>query len=192
MAKNYDFLPDEDNSGNFDKLLPSQGQRFGLLRWTLFGALTVLVLLVQDSLMYLVDIFGAGADLVPCVIIMIAALQGAEAGSIFSLVASILFYYSGSAPGPYVVPMITIVSIFTAIFRQACLRRGFFSILLATALGMLCYELLIFTMGLILKHTIFQWFTGAILTAGLSLAALPVAYPIARAIGKIGGELWKE
>lgn len=192
MAKNYDFLPDEDNSGNFDKLLPSQGQRFGLLRWTLFGALTVLALLVQDSLMYLVDIFGAGADLVPCVIIMIAALQGAEAGSIFSLVASILFYYSGSAPGPYVVPMITIVSIFTAIFRQACLRRGFFSILLATALGMLCYELLIFTMGLILKHTIFQWFTGAILTAGLSLAALPVAYPIARAIGKIGGELWKE
>ena len=192
MAKDYDFLPDEDSSGNFDKLLPSQGQRFGLLRWTLFGVLVLLALLVQDSLVYLLDIYGAGADLVPCVIIMIAALQGAEAGSLFSLITALLFYYSGSAPGPYVVAMIPILAVFVAIFRQARLRRGFFSILLATAMGMLLYELALFGWGLFWKLTTPNRFSSAMLTAAMSLAALPIAYPIARAISKIGGEPWKE
>lgn len=192
MAKDYDFLPDEESSGNFDKLLPSQSQRFGFVRWTLFGVLTLLVLLVQDSLVYLVDFFGAGADLVPCVIIMIAALQGAESASIFSLVAALLFYFSGSAPGPYVVAFIPTLAIFVAIFRQARLRQGFFSILLATALGMLIYELLLFGWGLFWKLTTVERFSGMMLTALLSLVSLPVTYPIARAISKIGGEPWKE
>lgn len=192
MARDYEFRPDRESSGNFEKLLLSQRQRFGLLRWTLFGLLCVLALLVQDVMVYRVDVFGAGTDLVPCVIIMITALQGAEAGSIFALTASIVFYFSGSAQGPYVVPLITVIAILTVIFRQACLRKGFFSILLSTALGMVCYELLLFGIGLFLRHTVAQWALSAVFTALLSLAAVPVGYPIARAIGKIGGETWKE
>lgn len=192
MANDYEFRPDPESSGNLEKLMLSQRQRFGLLRWTLFALLCLVALLVQDSMVYRLDIFGAGADLVPCVIIMITALQGAEAGSIFSLVASILFYLSGSAPGPFVIPMLTIIAILAVIFRQACLRQGFFSILLTTALGMACYEMLLFAVGLFLNYTISHWLLSTLLTAGLSLVALPVAYPIARAISKIGGETWKE
>lgn len=192
MARDYEFRPDPEGSGNFEKMLLSQRQRFGVLRWTLFGLLCVLALLVQDVMVHRVDIFGAGADLVPCVIIMIAALQGAEAGSIFSLVASIVYYFSGSAQGPYVVPLITVIAILAVIFRQACLRKGFFSILLSTALGMICYELLLFGIGLFLRHTVTQWTMATVMTAFLSLVAVPVGYPLARAIGKIGGEAWKE
>ena len=123
---------------------------------------------------------------------MITALQGAEAGSIFSLIASILFYFSGSSPGPYVVPLITVIAILAVIFRQACLRKGFFSILLTTALGMACYEMLLFAVGLFLKYTISKWLISAALTASISLVAVPVVYPLARAISKIGGEAWKE
>lgn len=192
MARDYEFRPDPEGSGNFEKLLLSQRQRFGLLRWTLFGALCVLALLVQDVMVFRLDVFGAGTDLVPCVILMITALQGAESGSIFALTASIVFYFSGSAQGPYVVPMITVIAILAAIFRQACLRKGFFSILLSTALGMVCYEMALHGIGLFLKHTVSEWTLAALLTALLSLAAVPVGYPIARAIGKIGGETWKE
>lgn len=192
MARDYEFRPDPEGSGNFEKLLLSQRQRFGLLRWTLFGALCVLALLVQDVMVFRLDVFGAGTDLVPCVILMITALQGAESGSIFALTASIVFYFSGSAQGPYVVPMITVIAILAAIFRQACLRKGFFSILLSTALGMVCYEMALHGIGLFLKHTVSEWTLAALLTALLSLAAVPVGYPIARAIGKIGGEAWKE
>ena len=192
MARDYEFRPDPESSGNFEKLLLSQRQRFGLLRWTCFGLLCVLALLVQDVMAYRLDIFGAGTDLVPCVIIMITALQGAEAGSIFALTASVLYFFSGSAQGPYVVPLITVIAILAVIFRQACLRKGFFSILLSTALGMVCYELGLFGIGLFLNHTASQWLFAAIGTAVLSLAAVPVGYPMARAIGKIGGETWKE
>lgn len=192
MAKDYEFRPDTEESGNFEKLLLSPRQRYGLLRWSLFGALCVLVLLVQDVMVYGVDIYGAGVDLVPCVIIMITALQGAEQGCIFALVASLLYCFSGSAPGPYVVPMITIFAILAAIFRQACLRKGFFSILLSTAAGLLCYEMLLFGVGLFLRYTVAARAGAAVLTAILSLLMLPLAYPIARTIGKIGGETWKE
>ena len=57
---------------------------------------------------------------------------------------------------------------------------------------MVCYELLLFGIGLFLKHTASQWLMAAVFTALLTLVALPVFYPIARAIGKIGGETWKE
>lgn len=192
MARDYEFRPDREGSGNFEKLLLSQRQRFGLLRWTCFGLLCVLALLVQDVMVYRVDFFGAGTDLVPCVIFMITALQGAEAGSIFALVASIVYYFSGSAQGPYVVPLITVIAILAVIFRQACLRKGFFSILLSTAMGMVCYELALFGIGVFLRHTVAQWILPAVFTGLLSLLAVPVGYPIARAIGKIGGETWKE
>lgn len=192
MARDYEFRPDREGSGNFEKLLLSQRQRFGLLRWIFFGLLCVLALLVQDVMVYRVDFFGAGTDLVPCVIIMITALQGAETGSIFALAASIVYYFSGSAQGPYVVPLITVIAILAVIFRQACLRQGFFSILLSTALGMICYELLLFGVGVFLRHTVSHWGISAVFTAVLSLAAVPVGYPIARAISKIGGETWKE
>ena len=192
MARDYEFRPDPEGSGIFEKLLLSQRQRHGLLRWTLFGALCVLALLVQDTMLYWVNISGAGTDLVPCVILMITCLQGAEQGCVFSLVASLLYYFSGSAPGPYVVPLITVFAVLAVIFRQACLRQGFFSILISTGLGMLCYEMVLFGIGLFLKHTLPQWTFAMVLTALLSLVAVPVAYPIARAISKIGGETWKE
>ena len=192
MARDYDFRPDPENSGNFEKMLLSQRQRFGLLRWTLFGALCVLALLVQDVMVFRVDVFGAATDLVPCIIIMITALQGAESGSIFSLVASIIYYFSGSAQGPYVVPLITVIAICAVIFRQACLRKGFFSILLSTAMGMVCYELLLFGIGLFLGLTIPARFVGFAITGALSVVAIPLLYPIALFIGTIGGETWKE
>lgn len=192
MPRDYEFRPDPVGTGNFEKLLLSQRQRHGLLRWTLFGLLCLLALLVQDTMVCQVNIFGAGTDLVPCVILMITCLQGAEQGCIFALVTSVLYFFSGSAPGPYVVPLITVFAVLAVIFRQACLRQGFFSILISTCLGLVCYEMGLFGIGLFLKHTLTQWTGVMLLTALLSLLAVPVAYPIARAISKIGGETWRE
>ena len=192
MSRDYEFRPDPEGSGNFDKLLLSQGQRFSLVRWLLFGVLWLVALLVQDVMVCGVSIYGAGMDLVPCIIIMITSLQGVESGCLFALITTLLYCFSGSAPGPYVLPMITIVAMMAAIFRQACLRKGLFSILLSTGAGLVCYELLLFFIGLFLRYTTWQRLGEMVLTALLSLLAVPVAYPIARAIGKIGGQSWNE
>lgn len=192
MAKEYEFLPDPEGSDSFDKLLLSPRQRFGLLRWTLFGVVCLVGLLVQDVAGYRVNIFGGGVDIVPCLIFMITALQGAEQGCIFAVSASTLYYLTGSAPGAQVIPMITVIAVLAVIFRQACLRQGFGAILICAAGGMLIYEMGLFGICLFLGQTVGQRVGTTVLTALYSLAVAPIAYPILRSIGKIGGETWKE
>lgn len=192
MPKEYDFRPDPRNSGDLDKIFLTQHQRFSLLRWTLYGLVCLVGLIVQDVVLYRVSYRGGGTDLLPCLIFVITALEGGESGSIFALIASVLYYFSGSAPGPYMIPVVTGIAVFTAIFRQACLRRGFLSILLCAAGSMLAYEMIVFVVEWFLGHIPQTRMTAMALTAACTLVAVPVCYPLLRAIGKIGGEVWKE
>ena len=192
MPKEYDFRPDPRGSGDLDKIFLTQHQRFSLLRWTLYGLVCLVGLIVQDVVLYRVNYRGGGTDLLPCLIFVITALEGGESGSIFALVTSVLYYFSGSAPGPYMIPMVTCLAVFMAIFRQACLRRGFFSILLCAAVSMLAYEMLVFIVEWFLGHMPMERMMPMALTAAYTLVAVPVCYPILRTIGKIGGEVWKE
>jgi hypothetical protein len=56
---------------------------------------------------------------------------------------------------------------------------------------MLTYVMTNFAFGLFLGLTVPARYYGFLITAGLSLLAVPVVYPILRAIGKIGGQIWK-
>ena len=192
MAKDYDFRPDSDTSVDLDKLLLTQRQRFSLLRWILYGALCLAGLLLQDAVLCRVDVRGGWVDLVPCLIFMITALQGAEQGSIFALTAAILYDCAGSSPGMYVIPVITVLAVLVAVLRQACLRRGFFSIAFCAALSMFIYEMVVFGVGLFAGRALPQRMESLLMTAALTMIAVPVIYPIVRGIGKIGGETWKE
>ena len=192
MARKHEFRQDRHRSDVLGKLMLTKKQRRSLLRWVLFGVVCLAGLLVQDVALYRMSYRGSRADIVPCLIMMVAILQGAESGCVFSLVASCLYFFSGSAVGAYVIPLITAIATLVAIFRQGNVRRGFGAILLCAAVGMLLYELGIFGIGLILKLTTVQRVHAMVITALLSLIAVPVAYPVLLAIGKIGGETWKE
>lgn len=183
---------DPDRSDNMGKLLLTRKQRFSILRWFLFGVVCVVGLLLQDVLLCKVSIRGVGIDMVPCLIIMIAVMQEAESASIFSLTAACIYYFSGSAPGPYIIPIITAVAVFAVISRQSYLRQGFFAVLLCAAGGMLIYEMGVFGIALFLGQTLVQRAGVMALTALLTLAVVPVFYPVLLSIGKIGGETWKE
>ena len=192
MARKHEFKPDRHRSDIVGKLLLTKKQRRGLLRWVLYSVVCLVGLLVQDVALYRMSFQGVCADIVPCLIMMVAIMQGAENGCIFALVSACLYYFSGSAVGPYVIPLITAATILVAIFRQGNLSRGFMAIFLCAGLGMLLYEFGVFGIGLFLDLTTPQrwWAIGC--TALLSLLAVPVAYPVLLAIGKIGGETWKE
>lgn len=192
MAKKYEFRMDPDRSDNMGKLLLTKKQRFAILRWFLFSLVCIVGLLLQDVLLCQVSIRGVGIDVVPCLIIVIAVLQEAESASIFSLAASCIYYFSGSAPGPYIIPIITAVAVFAVIFRQGYLRQGFWAVLLCAAGGMLIYEMSVFGIALFLGQTLLQRAGVMALTALLTLAVVPVIYPVLLSIGKIGGETWKE
>lgn len=192
IGKKKEFRPDREGTGQLNKLWPTPSQQLRALRWLLFTAVCLVGLLAQDVLLYRVSIAGGCTDVVPCIILMVVVLQGAESGSVFALVLSVLFFFSGSSPGFYTIPLLTAVAVFVVIFRQAFLRQGFGTLVLCVAIGMLLYEMGVFAVNLFLKFTVASRLASAAATAVLSLAAVPVLYPVLLAIGKLGGETWRE
>ena len=188
----YEFRPDKVNNDILGKLLLTKQQFLRLLRWLLMGAVCLTGLILQDVLMSRFHFFGATTDLVPALIFMVCILQGGESGCVFALLASLIYHFSGSAPGAYCIPLITFLAVFAAIFRQAYLRKGFSALMICTGLSLVLYEAGVFAIALFLKQTYSQRFGVFLITAALTLLCLPVLYPILLSIGKIGGETWKE
>ena len=192
MAKRNEFKPDKPRSGLLDKLVLTQKQRRSVLRWGLY-ALTLLVLsILQDVLLCRVRLFGATTELVPCGIFLICLAEGLEKGSIFSLIASCVYLFSGTAAGNYAIVLITAFAVGVTLFRQSYLQNGFSTSMLCTTAAMLAYELVIFFIGLFFGMTTFGRIGSHLLTGVMTLAVAPVLYPIVTAISSLGGEAWKE
>ena len=190
--KRYEFRPDKVNNDILGKLLLTRKQFQVFLRWVFFSALCLAGLVFQDVVMSRFHLFGATTDLAPLLIFMVCILQGGEGGCIFALSASLIYYFSGSAPGPYCIVLITFIAVLAAIFRQAYLRKGFSAMALCGTLSIFLYEIGVFLIGLFLNQTYSQRFGLFLLTALFSVLCLPAVYPIALSIGKIGGDTWKE
>lgn len=192
MARKDDFKPDKPRVGLLSKLYLTKVQRQSLLKWVLYALSLVLASVVQDVLLCKLDIFGATTELVPCGIFLICMLEGMESGSVFALVAACLYLFSGSAAGQYSIVLITALGIFVTFLRQSFLQKGFGAALIGALIGMVLYELVVFGIGLFLGQTYFGRFPAFLLRAILTVLTVPVLYPLMRAIGKIGGEPWKE
>lgn len=191
MAKKNEFRPDKPQTSLLSHFVLTQQQQRTALKWGLYGVLLLFVSVVQDVLLSQVRLLGATTELIPCVIFLICIMEGSEKGSIFALVTSLLYLFSGTAPGPYSMVAITFCGVGVSIFRQAYLQESFSSAMLCTAVAMITYVLTNFAFGLFLGLTPLTRFYGFLITAGLSLLAVPVLYPLLKAIGKIGGQLWK-
>lgn len=192
ILKKQEFRPDRRGTSQLNKLWPTPRQQLRFLRWVLYGVVCLVGLLLQDVLLYRVNIMGGCTDLLPCLVLMVAVIQGAESGGVFVLMASLVYYFSGSSPGFYVIPLLTGVTVLVVIFRQAFLRRGFWTVVLCAAVGMLLYELGLFSVNLFLRLTVFSRVKAALTTVVLSLLAVPVFYPVLMTVGKLGGEAWGE
>jgi len=192
MAKKQEFKPDKPQSNWLSKLYLTALQRKSISRWALYGLVLLVLSVVQDVILCRFRLFGATTELVPCGIFLICVLVGTEQGSLFALISSVLYLFSGTAPGPYSMVFITALAVFLCIFRQAYLQKGFSAAMLCTTVGMFLYEGAIFAFGLFLGLTTPSRITGFCITAALSLVAAPILYPITLSIGSIGGETWKE
>ena len=191
MAKKHEFRPDKPKFSLLTYLVLAPSQRRSLLKWGLYTALLILLSVVQDVMLSQVRLFGATSELVPCAIFLICILEGTQNGSIFALISSLLYLFSGTAPGIYSMVAITFCAIGVCILRQAYLQERFSSAMLCVSLAMLCYVLVNFIFGLFLGLTLWSRFYGFLITAVLSLVVVPVLYPVCKAIDKIGGQVWK-
>ena len=193
MAKRkYEFRPDKQRTDIFGKLYLTPTQRMTVLRWVLHCAILLVCSLIQDVVLCKADFFGTTTDLVPCAIMMICVQLGGERGSLFTLIAAILYKFSGSAPGYYVIGLIPVLGILAAVLRQMLFRRSFSSVILCASLATMLYEIGIFAFGLLFQYTTPQRFFSFLITGGLSLLTYPILYPATKAIEKIGDRTWKD
>lgn len=192
FGRKRDFRPDKNHSGALSKLYITKKQRRTLLKWLLMALVLIALSVVQDVILSRVRLFGAAADLVPAAILTVCIMLDPEVGSVFVLVASSLYWFSGSAPGPYVIVVMTVLGVVIGILRQSFLRYGFLTVMLCAAAAVMLYELTVFGIGFFLGFTTLSRLGSFCLSGALSLAVMPLLYPVFAAIRKMGGETWTE
>ena len=191
MAQKHEFRPDKPKFSLLNYLILAPSQRRNLLKWGLYTVMLVALSVLQDVVLSKVRLFGATTELIPCAIFLICILEGVQHSCIFALVAGLLYLFSGTAPGVYSMVAITFCAVGVCILRQTYLQERFSSAMLCVSLAMILYVLVNFIFGLFLGLTIWSRFPGFLITVVLSLLAVPVLYPLFKAIGKIGGQVWK-
>ena len=187
-----DFKPDAQTSTWVKTNKLTLQQRLRLLKWSLYTGVIILALVIQDVIMSQLNFLGGTTDLPVAVILLITVIEGTEVGSLFVLIASTLYYFSGTAPGAYSIGLMCALGIAAVMFRQLYWHRSKGSIVLCAAIALMGYELGLFTVGLLSELTLWNHFGNFLLTGMYSCALLPAIYPLIYKIGLIGGNTWKE
>ena len=187
-----EFRQDSLGTGFLKKLYFTRQQRNTLLRWGSYILLCLMSVVLQDTILSRIQIFGACLDLPAAVLLLITVLEGTENGSVFILLASTVYYFSGSAPGPYSVAALTILGLCASLFRQVYWHRSRGSILLCAGLAVLIYEIVVFGFSIFSGLTLWSRFPRFAVTGVLSWAAMYPLYPLTLKLGQIGGHTWKE
>ena len=190
--RDLDFKPDVQKATWTKTLKMTRLQQLRLTRWILYVLTVVACLVLQDVIMSQFSIFGATTDLPACAILLITVLEGTEVGSIFVLIASTLYYFSGNAPTAYCIGLMSFLGIGATLFRQMFWHRSKGSIILCAAIALVGYELGLFVVGLGSELTHWGRLPAFALTGIYSCLALIPLYSLIYKIGLIGGNTWKE
>ena len=188
MARQNDFKPDKPRSGILSKLFLTKQQRRSLLKWGLYALVLLILSVLQDVFLCRIRFFGATTEAVIVGIFLICLAEGVEKGSVFSLVASLLYLFSGSAAGYYSIVFITGLSVAVTLFRQSYLQKNFAAAMLCTTFAVLVYEMAVFFIGVFLEMTTWARIFSHFLTGAYSLVFVPVLYPIVKAISNLKDE----
>lgn len=187
-----EFKPDNNRISPLKMMHFTQYQQYQLARWALYIAVCILCLVIQDSIMSRVSIFGATTDLAVGAMMIITVIEGCDVGSVFILIAACIYYFSGSAPGPYSVGMLSILGLFATLFRQQMWHRNPSSILLCSGIAVMVYEIGLYIVGMFLGLTRWYRLPRFFLTGVLTVIAMIPLYYLINRIGLIGGNTWKE
>ncbi len=192
LKRKHEFRPDKTDSGTLNKLYITKKQRTAIFKWLMMILALTVVCVVQDVMLSRLRIFGTTFDLLAATLLLVCILQDPEVGSIFILVASAFYSFSGSAPGYYVIALLTVIGVLCGIIRHCYLQNTFGSAMLCTGAAILIYETAMLGIGLFFGYTTLRRAPLFLIKAGLSFGAMPLMYPIFASIFKIGGNAWNE
>ena len=188
----YEFKPDPKGTNYLKRLYMTRLQRLTILKWATFAMTGILMLVIQDVIMSQTRFSGATTDLPVAFILLVGIYEGLENGSVFALVSSLFYWFSGSAPTPICVAVLCILVILIGLFRQLYWHRSFGSIAMCVSIAIMLYEMILFVIGLMSGLTILPRASVFALTGGITCITMLPMYPLVRVISKIGGVSWKE
>lgn len=187
-----EFRPDPTTSTWLKTRQLTRQQKLRLVKWLLYILIVVICLVIQDVIMSQVRLFGATTDLAVGAIALITVIEGTDVGSLFVFIASALYWFSGSAPTPVCIILLTAFGIGATMFRQMFWHRSRGTLTLCACLALTMYELGLFVTGLMQGLTYWGRLPSFLLTSlYTSLVMIPL-YRLVHKTGLIGGNTWKE
>lgn len=192
MLRESEFKPDVLGMSALKKIYMTRQMRLTLLRWVLYSLVCILSVVLEDVIFSRLYLFDTRLDLPAAVLLLICVLEGTGNGSIFILIASVLYYLTGSSPGPFCVAFLTVPGILACLFRQKYWHRSSGSIIFCAGLALMAYELATFLLALFQGLTLWLRMDRFLITGLLSWSLMIPLYPLTLRIGAIGGRPWKE
>ena len=190
--KRNEFRPDPTTSTWLKTRRLTRLQKLRLLKWVLYALIAILCLVIQDVIMSQLRLFGATTDLAVGAILLITVIEGTDVGSLFVLIASMLYWFSGSAPTPICIALLTAFGIGATMFRQMFWHRSRGTLTLCACLALTAYELGLFVTGVMQGLTYFGRLPSFLLTSVYTCLVMIPLYSLVYKAGLIGGNTWKE
>ena len=187
-----EFRPDPTTSTWLKTRKLTRLQKLRLLKWVLYALIVMMCLVIQDVIMSQLRLFGATTDLAVGAILLITVIEGTEVGSLFVLIASSLYWFSGSAPTPICIALLTAFGIGATMFRQMFWHRSRGTLTLCACLALTAYELGLFVTGVMQGLTYFGRLPSFLLTSAYTCLVMIPLYTLVYKTGLIGGNTWKE
>ena len=187
-----EFRPDPTTSTWLKTRKLTRLQKLRLLKWVLYALIVMMCLVIQDVIMSQFRLFGATTDLAVGAILLITVIEGTEVGSLFVLIASTLYWFSGSAPTPICIALMTAFGIGATMFRQMFWHRSRGTVTLCACLALTAYELGLFVTGIMQGLTYFGRLPSFLLTSAYTCLVMIPLYTLVNKTGLIGGNTWKE
>ncbi len=155
--------------------------------WALYGLLFLAVVLLQTVLFGRLRFFGVNLSLIPVVLVCISLWTGHEAGGLFSLIASFIWYATGADDGPLSIITLTIAGILAGYLCSNVFAQRFLTALLLCIGALFFHETILFLFKFYLGAAPLELGIWVPITVALSSLACPVLYLLSKAIGKVGG-----
>ena len=158
-----------------------------VLRWTIYGALLFVTMLVQTVILQQVRPYGLVPPLTPVALVCIAMRESPEHAALCALLTGLFWCLAGGDCGSLAIVTLTAVGALAALACGAWLNRNLLSGLLLCLLGLLITEGGVFLVHLYLGSVAAgAFFTTLMPSLGLSLLTGPIYYGLAAAIAKVG------
>ena len=160
----------------------------GILKWSLYGLLTLLVVLLQTVVLSQIPVWGIKLTPLPALIVCVCVREGPEKGGLYAVLAALLWCLSGADFGNLSLAVIPVGAILSAVLCRAVLTLRFLPTVLCCLAVTLLNALVIFAFKLILPPTVALENLWRVLLPGvlLSMAFVPLHYALVKLISRIG------